>query len=62
MARRMTDEELPIRQVYLAEARAALPPPKPKPATRRIPSNAHDLGHHELCGPDCEEAADGAAS
>ncbi len=56
----MSADELPIRQAYLAEARAALPPPKPKPEVRPIPANAHDLGHHELCGPDCEEEQYGA--
>lgn len=52
--------ELPIRRAYLDEARAALPAPSP-PARepRRIPTSAHDLGRHELCGPDCEERADG---
>lgn len=55
----MTDE-LPIRQAYLDEARAALPDPKPPVREpRRIAANAHDLGHHELCGPDCEERPDG---
>ncbi len=58
----MSADELPIRQVYLAEARAALPPPAP-PARqpRPIPTSAHDLGHHDLCGPDCE-ASDGRPS
>lgn len=53
-------EELPIRQAYLDEARAALPaPPPPAREPHRIPTSAHDLGRHDLCGPDCEERADG---
>lgn len=56
----MSDEELPIRQAYLDQARAALPESKPQTRPpRRIPTSAHDLGHHELCGSDCEERADG---
>ena len=59
----MSDEELPIRQAYLDEARAALPPPgPPKREPRRIPTSAHDLGHHELCGPDCDEETYGVPS
>lgn len=59
----MTDEELPIRQTYLDQARAALPPPAPpKREPRRIPANAHDLGHHEHCGAECDEETYGVPS
>lgn len=52
----MTDQPLPLVKTYIDEARAQLPePPPPTREPRRIPTNAHDLGHHELCGPDCEE-------
>lgn len=52
-------DELPIRKAYLDEARSHLPDPRPAAARepRRIAANAHDLGHHELCGSDCEASA-----
>jgi hypothetical protein len=60
MSKRQPDA-LPLAKTYLDQARSQLPNPAPaaRREPRRIPTSAHDLDRHELCGPDCEKRTDG---